>query len=75
MRAILVLLALVALVAAGLLYLGFISIEQTRPGSVAVQTPQFEAGVGRVAVGTENRTVTVPTVEVQRANETPANAQ
>ena len=75
MRAILVILALVALLAAGLLYLGFFSVGQTRAGSVSVQTPRFEADVGRVAVGTENRTVTVPTVEVQRASDAPANAQ
>ena len=72
MRAILVLLALAALLAAALLYLGLISIEQTRPGSVQVQTPRFDADVGRVGVGTENRTVTVPTLEVERAS---GNAQ
>ncbi|HEU0043081.1 hypothetical protein [Sphingomonas sp.] len=71
MRALLVLLALAALVAAALLYFGLIQIEQTRSGSVQVQAPKFEADVGRVGVGTENRTVTVPTLEVER----PANAQ
>lgn len=71
MRALLVILALAALVAAALLYFGLIQFEQTRPGSVQVQTPKFEADVGRVGVGTENRTVTVPTLEVER----PANAQ
>ena len=71
MRALLVILALAALVAAALLYFGLIQIEQVRPGSVQVQTPRFEADVGRVGVGRENRTVTVPTLEVER----PANTQ
>jgi hypothetical protein len=70
MRAILVLLALAALLCAALLYLGLISFEPTRPGSVQVQTPRFDADVGRVGVGTENRTVTVPTLEVERAGNT-----
>ena len=75
MRAILVLLALVCLLAAAALYLGFISFEQTRAGSVQVQTPKFEADVGRVSVGTENATVTVPKLEVERADRAPDNAQ
>ena len=66
MRAILVILAIVALLAAAALYFGFVSFEQTRPGAVSVQTPRFDADVGRVGVGTENRTVTVPTLEVER---------
>ena len=75
MRALLVLLALVVLVAAGGLYLGFFSFEQTRAGSVAVQTPKFNADVGHVSVGTRTETVTVPTVNVERAADAPANAQ
>ena len=66
MRALLVILALIALLAAAALYFGFVSFEQTRPGAVSVQTPRFDADVGRVGVGTENRTVTVPTLEVER---------
>ena len=66
MRAILVLLAIAALAAATLMYFGFITFGQVRPGSVQVQTPRFEADVGRVGVGTENRTVTVPRLEVER---------
>ena len=65
MRAILVLLALVCLVAAAALYLGFVNFEQTRPA--VVQAPAFHADVGRVAVGSETKTVQVPTLEVQRA--------
>lgn len=68
MRAILVLLAVLCLGAAAALYLGFINIEQTRAGSVQVQTPKFQADVGRVSVGTENTTVTVPKLEVERAD-------
>ena len=75
MRALLVLLALAALVLAALLYFGLISFEQTRAGSVQVQAPAFQADVGRVAVGKENRTVTVPTLEVQRAGQGNTQAQ
>ena len=74
MRALLTLLALAVLVVAGLLYFGLFSFEQTRGGSVQVQTPKFQADVGRVAVGTENKTVTVPTINVERAGQ-PGNAQ
>lgn len=69
MRALLGLLAIAVLVVAGLLYFGIISIEQTRPG--VVQAPRFDADVARVSVGTENKTVAVPTINVER----PANAQ
>jgi uncharacterized protein YxeA len=73
MRALLVLIALVVLVVAGLMYFGIISIDQTRPG--VVQAPQFHADVARVSVGTENKTVAVPTINVEKpANSTaPAN--
>jgi len=64
MRALLVLLGLVVLVGAGLLLTGIVSIDQTRPA--VVQAPQFKADVARVSVGTENRTVTVPKVDVQK---------
>ena len=71
MRAILVLLGIAVLVLAGLLITGIVSIDQTRPA--VVQAPKFDADVGRVSLGTENKTVTVPTVEVQKADPTPAN--
>ncbi len=77
MRTILVILGLAVIALAALMALGFVSIDQTRQAalpSVKVeggQTPKFEADVGRIGVGTENRTVTVPTLEVER----PANAQ
>ena len=69
MRALLGLVALVILVVAACLYFGVISIEQTQPG--VVQAPRFQADVARVSVGTENKTVAVPTINVER----PANAQ
>ena len=69
MRTLLVLLAVAVLVLVGLMQFGIVSIDQTRPA--VVQAPRFEADVARVSVGTENKTVAVPTIEVER----PANAQ
>ena len=69
MRALLVLLALVALIVAALMYFGIISIDQTRPA--VVQAPAFQADVAKVTVGTENKTVAVPTINVEK----PANSQ
>ena len=46
-----------------LMYFGFINIDQTRPA--LVQAPQFKADVARVSVGTEKKTVEVPTVNVE----------
>lgn len=69
MRTLLVLIGIVALVAIALMYFGFINIDQTRPG--VVQAPAFKADVARVSVGTENKTVAVPTVNVEK----PANTQ
>ena len=73
MRAIIVLLAVAVLVLAACLYAGIININQTRPG--VVQAPAFQADVGRVTVGKEDRTVTVPTIAVQKPGEQPGNAQ
>jgi uncharacterized membrane protein (Fun14 family) len=71
MRVLLVLLGLALLVVAALMYLGIISIDQTRPG--VVQTPQFHADVAKVTVGTKEKTVAVPTINVERpANSTAA---
>jgi len=69
MRTLLVLLGVVALVAVAAMYFGLISIDQTRPGSI--QTPKFQADVARVSVGTENKTVAVPSINVQK----PADGQ
>jgi uncharacterized protein YxeA len=64
MRTLLALLGIVALIVIALMYFGFINIDQTRPA--VVQAPQFKADVARVSVGTENKTVAVPTVDVQK---------
>ena len=69
MRTLLALIGLAALVVVGLMYFGLINIDQTRAGSI--QTPQFKADVARVSVGTENKTVAVPTVNVDK----PGNSQ
>ena len=69
MRTLLALIGVVALIVVALMYFGLINIDQTRPGMV--QAPQFKADVARVSVGTENKTVAVPTVNVEK----PGNAQ
>jgi uncharacterized membrane protein (Fun14 family) len=69
MRTLLALLGLAALVLVALMQFGMINIDQTSPG--VVQAPTFKADVARVSVGTEDKTVSVPTVNVER----PANAQ
>ena len=69
MRTLLVLIGVVALVAVAMMHFGLINIDQTRPAMV--QAPQFKADVARVSVGTENKTVSVPTVNVEK----PGNAQ
>ena len=68
MRTLLALVGLVALIVVGLMYFGLINIDQTRPGSI--QAPQFQADVAKVSVGTENKTVAVPTVNVERPGNT-----
>lgn len=69
MRTLLALIGVVALVVVALMYFGFINVDQTR--SAVVQAPQFNADVARVSVGTEQKTVSVPTVNVEK----PGNAQ
>jgi hypothetical protein len=70
MRAVLVILGLIALAGAAALQFGIVSMNQTRAG--VVQTPQFEADVARVSVGTEERSVKVPTIDVRKPEPTPA---
>ena len=65
MRALLVLLGLAVLVLAGLLYFNIISIGQTQAG--VVRAPKFNAEVGRVSLGTKEKTVQVPTIDVEPA--------
>jgi len=67
MRALLVLIGLAALVVAGLMATGMMTL-QTTPGSMP--SPKFEGGkapavkanVATISVGTENRSIEVPTV-------------
>lgn len=70
MRTILFILGILVLLLVGAMLLGLVNIDMVRPG--AVQTPKFEADVGRVDLGTENRTVQVPTIDVERAGNTTA---
>ena len=64
MRALLVLVGIAALVVLGAMALGLVNFDQTQP--MVVQAPKFEANVARVNVGTENKTVAVPTISVQK---------
>jgi len=68
MRALLVLLGVAALVVVVLIYTGILSIDQTRPA--VVQAPAFQADVAKVTVGTENKTVAVPTINVEKPGNT-----
>ncbi|TKD52934.1 hypothetical protein [Sphingomonas baiyangensis] len=73
MRAILVLLGLAALVLVILMSLGMVSLDQTQSAQLPTirveggQAPEFKADVGRIDVQTVNRTVEVPTLEVEKA--------
>jgi len=71
MRALLALVAVAALVVVALMQFGLVSFNQTR--AAVVQAPRFEADVARVTVGTENKTVAVPTVNVTPAGQASAN--
>ncbi|GAA3260119.1 hypothetical protein [Sphingomonas yabuuchiae] len=74
MRAFLVLLGIVLLLAAGAMAMGWISIDQTRPA--VVQAPSFRAEGPKVSVGTTQKTVEVPTVSVEKpADATQTNVQ
>jgi hypothetical protein len=67
MRFLLVLVGLAALIVAGMMALGLMTL-QTKPGSLpsvsfnAGTAPVVKANVATVSVGTENKTVDVPTV-------------
>jgi hypothetical protein len=73
MRALLVIIGLAAIVLLAAMAFGFINIDQTRPG--VVQAPKFEASVGRVDVGMENKTVAVPKISVEKPGNTAAPTQ
>ena len=73
MRALLVLVGIAALVILAGMATGFINIDQTQtaqlPRLEGGQAPEFKADVGRIGVGTENTTIAVPTLEVQKAGD------
>jgi hypothetical protein len=73
MRTILILVGVAALVLLAAMMTGFVNIDQTRQAALprleGGQAPKFEAEVGRIDIGTENRTIAVPKVEVQRPAE------
>ena len=69
MRALLVLIGLAVVVLIVLMSLGMVSIGGGRLPTVAVQpgtAPQVD--VGRIDVGTTNKTVAVPTIQVEKAD-------
>lgn len=78
MRALLVLVGIVALVILAGMATGFINIDQTQtaqlPRLEGGKAPEFKADVGSIDLGTENRTIAVPRIEVQKPGE-PATEQ
>ena len=78
MRTLLALLGLVVVIVVALMAFGFINIDQTRQAqlpSVTVQggqAPAFQADVGSVDVGTENKTVAVPHVDINKPAPAPS---
>jgi hypothetical protein len=73
MRTIFMLVGLVAFVLALLMLFGLISVGGARLPTVEVQGGQApNIDVGTVDVGSENKTIQVPTLDVQRADNTTA---
>ncbi len=74
MRTLLVLIGVVALVFLAALLLGFVKFDQTQtaqlPRLEGGQAPKFDADVAKVRVGTENKTVEVPDIDVQKPGDT-----
>ncbi|PZO79160.1 MAG: hypothetical protein DI632_04880 [Sphingomonas hengshuiensis] len=72
MRAFLGLLGIVVLIVAGLMAFNFINIDQTQHAALPQvrveggQAPKFDVEVGKVEVGTVNRSVEVPAIKVER---------
>ncbi len=72
MRTLLGLIGIAALVVVGLMMAGLINID-TKPGSLPSmrveggQAPKVDVDVGKIDVGTVNRTVEVPKISVERA--------
>jgi hypothetical protein len=74
MRFILVLLGLIALAVVVLLGTGMLRIEQQQGASLPTisggQLPKFDAQTGEVGIGSTNKSVEVPTVEMKDATVT-----
>ncbi len=70
MRGLLILCGIAALVILAGMVTGFINIDQTRtaqlPKLQGGQAPAFKADVGRIDVGTENKTIAVPRIAVEK---------
>lgn len=79
MRALLVLLGIAALVILAGMATGFINIDQTQtarlPRIEGGQAPEFKADVGKIDLGTEQKVIEVPKVEVQKPAADPSSAQ
>ena len=73
MRIILALLGLAVVLIVVAMLFGFINFDQTR--KAVVQAPAFKMNVGKVAVGSETKTVSVPTISVQKPSNTATPAQ
>ncbi|KTT74689.1 hypothetical protein [Sphingomonas endophytica] len=73
MRSLLVLIGVVALVVLAAMMLGFVKFDQTQtaqlPRLEGGRAPKFDADVAKVSVGTENKTVAVPDIKVQKPGE------
>ncbi len=73
MRLIFALLGVAVLLLAAAMTFGFVNIDQTR--AAVVQAPAFHASVGSVKLGTEQKTVAIPTLRVEKAGNTAAPVQ
>ena len=73
MRAILVLLGIAALVLLAALSLGLVRFDQTQvaelPRLEGGQAPKFDVDTAKIKVGTEQKTVEVPDISVQKPGE------
>lgn len=72
MRAIVVLLVIIVLLAIAAIALGYVNVNQVRSGSLPTvsvkggSAPAFNVETANVSVGTENHVVQTPTVNVQK---------
>ena len=73
MRFLLVLVGIAALLLIAAMAFGLVDFDQTKP--MVVQAPQFKADVARINVGTENKTIAVPDISIEKPANTAAPAQ